>query len=95
MKTINNKIVEYHLSLRNDLFGFVNFCHARHTSRAPIQIAAENFPPGDVARSVSGELTKDGHRPSNKTSCLAQSKVKEDAQRVWRRVNVRIWLRQG
>ena len=30
-----------------------------------LQIAAENFPPRDVARSESGELSKDGHRPSN------------------------------
>ena len=30
-----------------------------------LQIAAENFPPRDVARSKSGELSKDGHRPSN------------------------------
>ena len=29
-----------------------------------LQIAAENFPPGDVARSQSGELSKDGQRPS-------------------------------
>ena len=29
-----------------------------------LQIAAENFPPRDVARSESGELSKDGHRPS-------------------------------
>ena len=29
-----------------------------------VQIAAENFPPGDVARGDSGELSKDGHRPS-------------------------------
>ena len=27
-----------------------------------LQIAAENFPPG--ARSESGELSRDGHRPS-------------------------------
>ena len=30
-----------------------------------LRIAAENFPPGDVARSESGELSKDGHRPSS------------------------------
>ena len=30
-----------------------------------LQIAAENFPPGDVARSESNELSKDGRRPSN------------------------------
>ena len=32
-----------------------------------LQIAAENFRPGrdvDIARSESGELSKDGHRPS-------------------------------
>ena len=29
-----------------------------------LQIAAENFPPR-VARSESGELSKDRHRPSN------------------------------
>ena len=29
-----------------------------------LQIVAENFPPRDVARSESGELSKDGHRPS-------------------------------
>ena len=29
-----------------------------------LQIPAENFPPRDVARSESGELSKDGHRPS-------------------------------
>ena len=30
-----------------------------------LRIAAENFPPGDVARSKTGELSKDEHRPSN------------------------------
>ena len=29
-----------------------------------LQIAAENVPPGDAARSESGELSRDGHRPS-------------------------------
>ena len=29
-----------------------------------LQIAAENFPLGGVAPSESGELSKDGHRPS-------------------------------
>ena len=33
---------------------------------AALQIAAENFPPGDVACSKSGELSKDGHRPSKR-----------------------------
>ena len=30
-----------------------------------LQISAENFSPGDVARSESGELSKEGHRPSS------------------------------
>ena len=42
-----------------------------------LQIAAENFPPGDVARSKSGELSKDGHRPSSAhLSSYARLKLK-------------------
>ena len=38
-----------------------NFIFAVRGTPPVLQIAAENFPPGDVARS---ELSKDGHRPS-------------------------------
>ena len=37
-------------------------CDARHTSRAPN--CSRKFSAVDVARSKSGELSKDGHRPS-------------------------------
>ena len=38
-------------------------CGAMHTSRAP-NLQLKIFPPLDVARSESGELSRDGHRPS-------------------------------